>query len=254
MTRLKTRIAKMESQAGATGITEAASRLLVSLLGRRDSLFYPIRSHGPRVTIVQRQRAYLKSAEGISSKADGQGNWKDAHYARAELVAGGLVTATSSGGQITSMFITPKGDALANSMVWDNPSAKMLNEVSQALFLRLQQFDSKPWCGRKWISESQLFNAKCVGDPADWIELTDFMLPLLAAGLVVSNADAYGRLYYFAHDVEFPTIEAVEFPAIANAANTKRYIAAFRAESQALATTAPTDSNEIVIPIPASGW
>ena len=253
MVRLSTRLAKLE-QAGAGDLSAGAAKLLVELLGRRDALFYPTRSHKGRVAITQRQRAYLAGTEGVSAKADGAGAWKDSHYQRAELLRRGYVSASRSGGQVTSMYLTADGDAYSKSLVWDCPASKVLNEVHRALFLRLQRYDKNPWCGRKWVSEGELFEQPCTGDPIDWCDYTELMLPLLVAGLVVSNADAYGRVYYCATDAALPEIESVEFQPIANPAMTAFYVTAFRFESRALATAEPTDSNEIVIPIPASGW
>ena len=254
MARLKTRIAKLEQVSSTGELTSSAAKLLIALLGRRDALFFPTRTNKGKVAIVQRQRAYLDGTEGIAAKADGAGAWKDAHFQRAELIQHGFATANRSGGQVTSLFLTTKGDAYAKSMVWDCPEAKVLNEVSRVLWQLLRDFEKKPWCNRKWVSEGELFDLPCVGDPVDWSDRTELMLPLLVAGLVVSNNDAYGRIYYYATDVEFPAIESVELPKIADQAWTDAYLRAFKFETRALETAEPNDTNEIVIPIPASGW
>lgn len=254
MVRISTRLAKLEQTSNTGELTTAAAKLLVALLGRRDALFFPTRTNKGKVAIVQRQRAYLAGSEGIAAKADGAGAWKDAHFQRSELIQHGFTTANRSGGQITSLFLTTKGDAYAKSMVWDCPESKVLNEVSRVLWQLLRDFEKKPWGGRKWVSEGELFDMPCVGDPADWAEYTELMVPLLVAGLIISNSDAYGRLYYAAQQDEFPAIESVELPKIADQAWTDEYLRAFKFESRALETAEPTDSNEIVIPIPASGW
>ena len=254
--RISTRLAKLEQSTSTGSLSVDATKMLVRLLGARDALFYPWRSQGPhRVAVHQRQRRYLSGEQGLSAKADGRAQWKESHFLRSELVGRCHVIANRSGGQITTLFISPSGESFAQSLVWNIPQAQVLNEVSRALFDRVRDFEVKLWCGRKWLSESQLFDTNLVSDPDQWSELTSLTLPLLVHGLVIANSDAYGRVYYSPTGKDFPVELATHFELQqAEPTMTTVYLDAYGDERQALMNAEPYDGNEILIPIPASGW
>lgn len=249
MARLKTRIDALEQATCADGLSSDALKLLVGLLAKLDAMFLPWRTRGIPVAVYRRQRDYLAEICGLSAKADGQHEWKNAHFMRQELVRHGMVNAAQSSGQITSLYLTQQGLALAQAHVWDCPG--QLGEWQAAAHVLLSKMSVDT--NRKWISESQLFGLPCTGDPSDWTEYTGRMLPLLIGGLVSANSDSVGRVYYSVTDKPFPQVEQVEIPNV-KPELTDVYLDAFGAERTWLTNVEPADGNEIVIPIPASGW
>jgi|LakMenEpi03Aug12_release.lakeMendotaPanAssembly.Ray.scaffolds.fasta_scaffold1318533_1 hypothetical protein len=94
--RIRTRLAELERSNGVVDIGD--NQLLVTLLARRDALFWPHRHGGDsRLGIIQRQRQYLDGSVGIASKSDGKSNWKPMHEARQRLEPDLPLAATSTG-------------------------------------------------------------------------------------------------------------------------------------------------------------
>ena len=234
--RIKTRLAELERANGTVDVGD--NQLLVQLLGRRDAMFWPHRHHGDsRLGVHQKQRAYLDGSIGLSAKADGKINWKSMFEARQRLISSGFLSALYSGGQVTSLFITPLGEAYARALV-----GSRLKTIHQGVFAYvLIPADS-------WISESELFGQNLLGNPEDWNDMTELVLPLLVSGLVKSSSDIHGRCGYRRTAeklLEDPPCVDVE----CDEAMDSIYIKAFNAERQSLKQCEPLDTNEVFIPL-----
>ncbi len=251
MKRLNTKLDEIERQAGTgDGVLSVAEKtLLISILGRRDALFWPWRwtskTQPPIPEIRQRQREYLTGVVGISAKADGRHDWKNAHELRQSLIAAGMLTAMASGGQVTTLFLTPTGEATGRSLVGDR-----LFTVNRAMAWRLMLQILTEIHG-PYIRESVLFGLACTGNPADWEAHIEPMLSLMTAGIVSADSDTCGRILF--RIVEGATVpdsidgavpEEEQFDAI--------YVKAFNAERNVLENAEPRDPSEIYVPIGAS--
>jgi hypothetical protein len=233
-------------------MSRADGMLLVAILARRDALFWPWRfqigNSTPLAEIRRRQREYLEGVAGIAVKADGRGDWKNAHEMRQRLINAGMVAATHSGGQVTSVFLTPLGEAYARALVGDRLHTV---ESAEPVFIYLKILsDLTP---DKAVRESVLFNRDCVGCPNDWDPMTEHLLPFLTSGMVRQDSDTEGRACYTPVDgAAEPEMIAVNVAA--DDAFDTAYVKAFNAERQTLESCEPRDPHEIYIPLPASGW
>jgi hypothetical protein len=253
MKRLKSRLAALEAQqAASTAATRSEASLLVGILARRDALFWPWRwtigSQVPTAEIRQRQREYLSGVAGIAAKADGRGDWKNAHELRQSLIGRGWITATHSGGQVTSVFLTAEGEATARALVGDRLHTV---ETAMPVFIYLKILSERTSC--RAVRESVLFNRDCVGNPNDWDHLTEHLLPFLTAGLVEATSDTQGRAAYTPVDGS-PVVESIAVAVDADPTFDDAYATAFNAERAALSTVEPRDPSAITIPLPATGW
>lgn len=245
MKRLGTRLADLETRQGITQ-TDAARRLLVALLARRDALFWPWRRTS--VAVDHRQRDYHTGREGIKAKATGQGDWKAAYEARAELVATGKALALYSGGQITSLFLTHLGELEARRMVG---SRLWTLERVRLVWDAWHDAEGVEFGGCKLVHESELFGLDCLGDPGDWQDSVEAVLPLLTAGLLRSRCDTQGRVCFELGDVTewpsgFPTSDVgVWEPADAI------YLEHYDSERAVLSTIEESGA-ELSIPLPAA--
>ena len=241
------RIAAAERSVASPGVGDHV-RLLCELVGRRDALFWPWRSADSALPVVQRRREYLAGAEGIAVKADGREQWKPSHEARRQLLDSGWATARFASGQVSSLFPTEAGDAVARAIVGD-----LAGPLDALLPLaRLRVHAGKPAGGRQWTAEADLFDLPPDADnPRDWDHHTGRLLPALVRGWADSRCDAYGRVYFTpATDVTIP--ELVDSDAAEHPDGWTWYIAAFRAERDSLRVAEPADPAEIVIPLPCS--
>jgi hypothetical protein len=249
VSRLHNRLSRIESQK-PTSMTADAQKLLVSLLGRRDALFYPWRCIGShRGSIARMTREYFAGKLGMTARSQGESNWKTGHHNRNELVAAGQCTATVSGGQVTGLLLTPKGESDARALVGDRLSNGEFNAVLVALMLERSDRD---YGDRKWCSEYALFELPNhgAGDPASWQHLTEWVLPLLVAGAVVANCDAWGRVYYSVCDnAEIPAPLTSELAATDEFDSV--YVKSFNSERVELGKLDDADG-EILIPIPCT--
>jgi hypothetical protein len=249
VSRLHSRLNRIEADK-PTAMTVDARKLLVSLLGRRDALFYPWRCIGNhRGSIARMQREYFSGKLGMMARSQGESNWKAAHHTRNELIAAGQCTATIAGGQVTGLRLTLKGESDARSLVGDRLS---LGEFAEVLVEWINERFDRPFCSRNWCSESALFNLPNhgAGDPASWQHLTELVLPLLVVGAVKANCDAWGRVYYsVVDDAEIPTPQYSELDAVESFDSL--YIKAFNDERSTLSKLDDSDG-EIVIPIPCT--
>jgi hypothetical protein len=247
--RIRNRLFDLEIQSNSMdqALSAAAVKMLVEILGKRDALFHPWRVSiaTPRhlesmPAILARQRAYRDRAEGIMVKADGRRNWKLAHATRLELVSSRMVAPISSGGQITSMTITPMGQAYARAVVG------CLQSVDDARLLleRLERLEKE----RRPVSESRLFGQELSGDPSDWEPWTEAMLPLIVDGAVDSMSDTEGRIYYSSTGRSVPAeIQRFDIEPLDDAV--EWYGQAF-AQERMLLDALESDSGEVFIPLP----
>ena len=238
-----------DAERSATGTTTGDHhRLWCELVGRRDALFWPWRDATNALPVVQRRRAFLAGAEGIAVRADGRAAWKPSHEARRQLLDAGWATGRFASGQVTSLFVTEAGDAVARAIVGDLPGPL----DSLLPLARLRVYTGKPFCGRDWVAEADLFDLPPDADcPRDWDRESGRILPALVRGWADSRCDAYGRIYFTpATDVAIP--ELVDSDAAEHPDAWDWYIAAFKAERDALRVAEPADPAEIVVPLPAS--
>lgn len=248
--KLRDRLSKLESPQGAE-LSRSDHMLLVSILGRRDAMFWPWRfqqhDRTPHPEIRRRQREYLAGQIGIAVKADGRAAWKDASATRQRLITTGMITANHASGQVQSVFLTPLGEAYARKLVGDR-----LETYQGAwpwlvtLILRSKQTSCSA------VRESVLFDIEGVGDPTSWNHYTEMMLPLLTAGVVEANSDTQGRAVYTPKPIDAP--EAITVDITADPDFDDACVEAFNSERQVLATVEPRDPHEVYIPLPATGW
>jgi hypothetical protein len=235
--RLKTRLDALERSGGVVDISD--HRLLVSLLGKRDARFWPSRHSGQsRLGILQRCREYLAGTRGISARADGRGDWKNAFEARNRLIAAGYVVPVRGGGEITSLILTRLGETVARKLV----GSRLFSLLDGVIACVQISTDS-------WTSESVLFGENLLGCPSDWESKTEILLPLLVSGLVTSNSDSYGRCGYRRTNRELqndePSVDVECDPLMDDV-----YLDAFDSERASLMACEPLDSSEVWIPLP----
>ncbi len=249
--RLTTRLKTLESAGPSAELTRSELLLLVSLLARRDALFWPWRSQAsrklPHCEIRQRQREYRDGTQGLQAKANGREQWKDLHFTRQKLIASGFVTANHSGGQVTSLFLSPLGEATGRALVGDRLHS-CDDTATQVVYRLLQlKYAGKP------VRESVLFCRDCVGSPSDWDNLTELVLPFLTAGGVRCDSDTIGRVAYTpVEGVEYPQHISVDVESHWDFDDA--YCHSFNAERKHLETVEPRDSDECYIPLAATGW
>ncbi len=248
---LRKRLAAAEAATATSSLDISEAKSLVSILARRDAHFWPwrfqIHSKIPFTEIRQRQREYLSGTAGVTVKADGAHQWKQAAELRQRLIASGLITAVHSGGQVQSVFLTPKGEAIARGLVgsrlWTFQRARLMLAI-----LRLRSEETPV----RAVRESILFGIAGVGDPTERTEWTEMILPLLTSGIVQANSDTQGRIAYTPTDVTEPTEIVVSIAADPEA--DELYLSNFNNERAVLETLEPRDPHEVYIPLPSTGW
>jgi hypothetical protein len=151
-----------------------------------------------------------------------------------------LVSPITSSGQTVGLTITPKGDALARSLVGLKTCADCRWTLER---LQRLQAEQSP------VHERRLWQEDCTGDPFAWSHLEEGILPLLSAGLVEATSSTVGEITYRATDIEIttPSVDAV-----ADAALEASYFDSFNLERMQLAES-EDDTGEIYIPTPAFG-
>ena len=237
--RISTRLNALERAIGTSDVSDY--RLLVQLLGKRDARFWPSRHSGQsRLGILQRCREYLAGTRGISAKADGKSDWKNAFEARNRLIQAGYVDAVRGNGEVTSLIVTQLGETVARRLV-----GSRLFMLHDAIIAFVQISDDS------WTSESVLFAENLVGDPSAWDHLSEIVLPLLTAGLVTSNSDSYGRIGYRKTTRELPS-DAPSVSVECDPEMDSVYVKSFNSERAALMACEPLDASEVWIPLPPS--
>jgi hypothetical protein len=235
--RMKSRLDALERSTGTSDVSDY--RLLVQLIGKRDALFWPFRNSGKsRLAVLQKCREYLAGVRGISSKADGKSDWKNAFEARNRLIQAGYVDAVRGNGEVTSLIVTQLGETVARKLV-----GSRLFMLHDAIIAFVQISDDS------WTSESVLFAENLVGDPSAWDHLSEIVLPLLTAGLVTSNSDSYGRIGYRKTTRELPS-DAPSVSVECDPEMDSVYVRAFNSARAALMACEPLDASEVWIPLP----
>ena len=251
--KLSTRLTELERGAVTDGKSSLpAKKMLVEILARRDAIFWPWRVtrnvQPPICELRIRQREYLSGTTGIAAKGSGnQSDWKTAHELRRELISAEMLTSTASGGQITSLFPTQKGEAIAAALVGDRLADGRQSMLAFLLLETLTDDRGTP------IRESVLLNVPSHGNPEDWADELEVMLPLLTSGCVRATPDTVGRvLFSFTKGDRPPEPVAVDVDVAAEPWADDVYIAAFNSERHMLANTEPRDPSECFIAIGAS--
>lgn len=251
MKRLNTRLKELEHHSGTNAVEMSAAekKMLIEVLARRDALFWPWRwtltVRPPVCEILRRQREYLNESVGISAKADGKSDWKEAHLQRRSLIDGGMLTATHSSGQVTSLFLTPLGESFARALVGD----RLVDDLQVRILVMTLVTMSAP--KRTPVREHVLLGVPSFGNPEEWADQTELMLPALTSGVVSACSDTMGRML-------FTPIEGKELPRLPDVAVESEewcdgaYIEAFNAERHVLTNAEPRDPAEVFIPIPAT--
>lgn len=247
--KLSTRLSALE-QTAETGVelSDSEKTMLVSILAKRDALFWPWRwslgHQPPIVEIRNRQRDCLNGTRGITAKAGGQAQWKDAYFIRQRLIAAKLVTANVSGGQVTSLFLTADGELTARSLVGErlyklgDPEVKRL----YAAILLHRHVHNRP------IREHELFGRECEGDPSQWEHHTERVLPLLTTGLVKAESDTTCRILYVVVGDGAEIVEPSTMSLPSDSKWDQVYIRSFNSERTTLGSVEPRDRDEIFIP------
>jgi hypothetical protein len=253
MKRLETRLKNLESQQSVGELSRSDQMLLVSILARRDALFWPWRwqigRQPPLAEIVTRQKNYLAGSEGITVKADGAGDWKTKHEQRQKLIASGLVEPIHGAGQILSVLLSAKGEAYARALVGSR--LRSFHEVRILLAMLILK-SKQSTC--KAVRESVLFGIDCVGCPNDWDDYTELMLPLVSIGIVTCHSDTEGRACYTHHIETVPEPIPVAVDVQSDHDFDDHYVRVFDAERALLEKVEPRDPHEVYIPLPATGW
>lgn len=252
MKRLNTKLDRLESQTGTDAkLSPAGCRLLVEILAKLHALFWPWRwtlSHRPPMTeIVARQRDYAAGVVGIAVKAAGRSDWKTSHELRQSLIASGHLTATHGGGQITSMFLTPLGEAVARGLVGDRLHS--FHGTGVVILARLKALVEETNVSA--VAETVLWGRPCFGDPSDWNDLTEMVLPCIVAGLVKVEQDTVGRIVYI------PIPDAQEPPEIGVDVQPDEtldaiYLKAWDNERATLSRCEPRDPDDCFVANPAN--
>ncbi|MCC7336178.1 MAG: hypothetical protein IT422_13890 [Pirellulaceae bacterium] len=247
--RIQKRLEKLEQTTAGADMSVEAERLLVSLLGRFDALWWPFRTHKDsyRAEVRRLQREYLAGQGGLKARSQGANNWKADHFTRNELIASGAVSPHMSGGQVTEMRLTPQGIADARAMVGDRLHT-LDNQTTYILWLLLCRFEGCEHSGLWMIENNLLGEDVCAGDNSSkWDHATEYVLPLLSCGAVESCSDAWHRVYYRA-------VPGFELPTEPSSTATERpwadaaYVIAFQRERAALERSECLDGG-IVIPM-----
>jgi hypothetical protein len=249
--RLNTKLDAIEQQTGTDGsLSPAAKTLLVQILARRDSLYWPWRwtltYRPPHCEIKLRQREYREGIAGIAAKASGAGDWKHAHSLRNELIAAGMTTAVRSGGQITSQFLMALGEATGQALV-GNYLATFHDEGSEVL-ARLKALVDET--GVSAVAECILWGRPCFGDPSEWDYLTERILPCITAGVVRVEQDTVGRVVYIPVD-DVPEPEKIDVTVEPDPHFLQVYLKAWSDERSVLERCEPRDPDEVFVPNPA---
>jgi hypothetical protein len=249
--RLNSKLDSIEQQTGTdSSLTPAAKKLLVQLLARRDAMFWPWRItltyRPPLCEIRTRQREYVAGVAGIAAKASGAGDWKTAHDLRNELIAAGMTTAVRSGGQITSQFLTAKGEATGRALVGDYLAT--YHDEGAAVLARLKALVDET--GVSAVAETVLWGRPCYGDPSAWNWLTERILPCIVAGLVRVEPDTVGRIVFIPVD-DVPEPERIDVDVQADETFLPIYLKAWDNERATLERCEPRDTDEIFVPNPA---
>ncbi len=250
MKRLNSRLDALEASQNTNELSPSARKMLVQILAKRDALFWPWRmtkSYQPPMTEIRaRQREYLAGIAGVSAKGSGsQSDWKSAHELRRELITSGMLKPVSSGGQIVSVNLTQLGEAVAKALVGSRfPS----DHVCQLAFLMLQAMTDDQGTP---IREHVLLGCPSHGNPGEWDDSTERMLPALVCGAARSTPDGCGRiLYSFTTGAKMPETIAVQVASEGWAEEV--YLDVFDSERIALENTEPRDLHEVFIPIGCS--
>jgi hypothetical protein len=223
---------------------EDALRMLVDIVARRDAMFWPWRDYknatgqAAYVAILELQRGYLSRSVGIEARASGEREWKQAHYNRRKLVELGYATAARARSQITGLYITERGDAVARAII----SGSALLPYQTAIIYEVLS-------RRGTLSESKLFGRELYGDPSAWDDLTELCLPLLHRGMIKASFDTVGRVFYGFALSDWPEVETSDEP-VRDWAEAF-YWQSYNAERQRL-DSLTYDGPEVYIPLPAS--
>ncbi len=250
--RLSSRIAALERRGGTDGeLSPAGKTLLVEILARRDALAWPWRFtltyRPPHCELRTRWEEYQSGVVGIAAKSSGRTNWKTAHELRQSLIVSGHLTAVHGGGQITSMFLTATGEAVARGCVGDY-LANFHDEGVEALD-RLRRLVVLTECSA--VAETVLWGRRCVGDPSEWNYLTDRILPCITAGAVRVEPDTVGRIVFIPTD-GVPEPEKIDVNVEPAPQFLQVYLKSWSDERSSLERCEPRDPSECFVPNPAN--
>jgi hypothetical protein len=249
---LRKRLAAAEAATATNNLDISEAKSLVQILARRDALAWPwrftISSKVAFTEIRTRWKEYLSGTSGIAVRADGKENWKESSEMRQRLISGGLATAQHSSGQVTGMFLTSRGEAVARALVgsrlWTFQMARPLLAV-----LRIRSEETPV----RAVRESMLFGIAGVGCPNDWNYWTEMILPLLTCGIVAANSDTQGRACYTPVD-DVPEPPEIVVSVAADPDADELYLSTFSNERAVLETLEPRDPHAVYVPMPATGW
>ena len=254
MPSLKAKVAKLSAAKSGGSQSREADLMLVSLLGRRDALYWPWRTGECNQWEVEKaRRRYKDGSHGITFRAQGRSDWKASHYLRNQLIDSGVVTANYKNGQVSSLFLTDQGEADARAMVGSRLMVAW--QVADVMRAALETFDGRLIGPFKWVSEVALFGSvdsvKKSYSPDDFYDYMEQLLPLVIVGCVRVQSDTLGALYY-AWQEGAPIPPPVESQREPSRDFEVAYIAAFNSESSVLSKIVCNDGG-ITIPLTRTG-
>ncbi|MCA9050045.1 MAG: hypothetical protein KDA89_15015 [Planctomycetaceae bacterium] len=157
-----------------------------------------------------------------------------------------MTTAVRSGGQITSQFLTPMGEATGRALVGDYLAT--YHDEGSAVLAGLKELVEATGCSA--VPETLLWGRPCHGDPSAWNYLTERILPGIVAGLVKVEQDTVGRVVYIPVD-DVPEPEKINVNVAPDPQFLPIYLKAWSDERSVLERCEPRDPDEIFVPNPA---
>ena len=181
-------------------------------------------------------------------KAEGQ-NWKVTSARRQRLIQFGMLSGIVAGGQITSVFLTHRGEAIARNLV----GLRLATFWTEGLGVAARLYKLAGERTNIPVRESVLWEQPCVGSPSSWDYITESIMPAITSGIVRATSDSEGRICFsIVAGAGIPENVTVDVQAEDWADDL--YVKTFDRERRTLESAEPRDSSELYIPLPASGW
>lgn len=180
--------------------------VLARIIAVTDATFTPCRGDY-RAVLIERQKLFETSGIPWSSMrlagvSDAAGR-RSANRLLADLALGDLVKADSPNGRTLTAKLTEKGDASARELVGGHQIETSLPLLSWIDDFRTSRagFDAY---GFAWMPEPELASLVAgkkvrygdTGAAMEFVEVQFRMMPLLVAGLAISNSDNHRRVSY----------------------------------------------------------
>jgi hypothetical protein len=236
--------------------TPIQSETLTRLLAQADAIFKPLRRwEYPLPAVIHELRRDYKT-HGLPWRNWGNGEAEEKAILRAlgDMEAEGLVETFAGGLKLAGARLTDRGDYFARALCglagFDDAQSALAE-----LMAAIADGKSRTIRGERWVSETILAGADYDGTLAPnnlFLAVEWLLLPCIVRGLVVSNADAHGRVAYALGDHDAPFDDPGAMPKrLPN--GFQRYLAARRDAWATLGGRTPQEPREIGgCPLPVS--